>query len=128
MMLTACKEEQQKPEAENVSNAEVLEVGAVEALNNKAVYEMTVHHKVKEQNIYVECIVTPDFQFTEKSNVKKSGEGHVEVYINNQKLGVYSQGAFILKDIPKGKHTVTLKLMHNDLTEYGVSKEFEVNI
>ncbi|WP_223700349.1 DUF2846 domain-containing protein [Sutcliffiella deserti] len=129
MLLVACKEDQQKPEA-NVATAHqeasiyVKEVSAV----TKKPLTMTVHHRTKNQQVYVECIVAPDFHFTEKRKKKKYGEGHLDVYLNNKKIGVFSQGAFILKDLEKGKHSVTMKLIHNDETEYGIAETFEVNV
>ncbi|KPB03377.1 hypothetical protein AAV98_17610 [Bacillus sp. CHD6a] len=89
---------------------------------------MTLHHSVKNQDIYVECIVTPNFKFKENSKAKKEGEGQVIVYVDNKKWGSFAKGAFILKGVPKGEHILTVKLLHNDETEYGVEQTIQVEI
>jgi hypothetical protein len=131
MLLVACKEDQQKPEAKFVSQNQVMEVSnKIRADRNQSHTQinMAVHHQVKDQKVYVECIVTPNFHFTEKKKAKKHGEGQLYVYLNDQKIDAFTQGAFILKDLPKGKHTVMIKLMHNDQSEYGLSESFDIEI
>ncbi|WP_078381015.1 hypothetical protein [Sutcliffiella halmapala] len=127
MLLIGCKEEQQKPEA----GKQATEVsGITHELDTriKRPLNMTVHFHVKEQQVYMECIVTPNFHFTEMKKKKKHGEGRLDVYVDGKKIESFSQGAFILKDLPKGKHEVTVKLIHNDQSEYGLEESFDLVI
>ncbi len=51
------------------------------------------------------------------------------VYINGKKKTDYHRAAFILKDIPKGQHTVTLKVVGQDNQSLGIKeKSFTVLI
>ncbi|ART76227.1 hypothetical protein ACQCU1_05870 [Sutcliffiella horikoshii] len=128
LALGGCKEEQQKPESEGVSGGEVMEVLSTHTTSDKKDISMTIHHTVKGQDIYLECIITPNFEFKESRETKKQGEGQVVVYLDNKKWGNFAKGAFILKDVPRGKHNLTVKLLHNDLTEYGIEQTIQVEI
>ena len=128
LVLGGCKEDQQKPESEGVSGVEVIEVLSTNTTSENKDISMTIHHSVKGEDIYLECIITPNFEFKEKGDIKKQGEGKVVVYLNNKKWGSFAKGAFILKDVPEGKHNLTVKLLHNDLTEYGIEQTIKVEI
>lgn len=86
-----------------------------------------INHKVKERDVFVECIV-PGFSFKADNGNRKEGEGHIHVYLNGNKFKDVTRAAFILKDLPKGKHEISLKFVHNDNTPYRYSKSFSVNI
>lgn len=128
LALGGCKEDQQKPESEGASGVEVMEVLSTNTTSDNKVISMTIHHSVKGQNIYLECIITPNFNFKENSDTKKQGEGQVVVYLDNKKWGSFAKGAFILRDVPKGKHNLKVKLVHNDLTDYGIEQTIQVEI
>ncbi|TYS70720.1 hypothetical protein FZC76_02165 [Sutcliffiella horikoshii] len=128
LVLGGCKEDQQKPESEAATEVEVVEVISTNTTSNNKDISMTLHHSVKDQDIYLECIITPNFEFKEKSGTKKQGEGQVVVYVDNKKWGSFTKGAFILKGVPKGDHNLTVKLLHNDETEYGVEQTIQVEI
>lgn len=130
LMLTlgGCKEDQQKPKSEAVSGMEVLEVLATNTTKKEKDISMTLHHAVKGQDVYLECIITPNFEFKENRGAKKQGEGQVVVYLDNKKWGSFAKGAFILKNVPKGKHDLTVKLLHNDWTEYGIERSIQIEI
>ncbi len=128
MMLSGCKEEQQKPESEVGSEAEVVEVLSHQTVSKHKGLSMAVHHSIKGSDIYMECIVTPDFQFSGDRKNKKHGEGKVAVYLDNKRWDTFSSGAFILKGVPEGKHEIKIKLLHNDQSEYGIEETFHVEI
>lgn len=131
-LLAGCKEEQRKePEVKGTVDEWSTEVSLMSPHEGKEQgipLSMTIHHHIKGQQVYVECIVGPDFHFTEDSHDKKQGEGRLHVYVDGKYLETQSQGAFIVKGIPTGKHTITVKLMHNDQTEYGISETFDIEI
>ncbi|WP_404462130.1 hypothetical protein [Sutcliffiella horikoshii] len=128
LSLGGCKEDQQKPKSEDVSGEEVVEVLTTNTTFDKKDISMTIHHSVKGQDIYLECIITPNFKFKENRDTKKQGEGQVVVYLDNKKWDSFAKGAFILKSVPKGKHDLTVKLLHNDWTEYGIEQTIQVEI
>jgi hypothetical protein len=90
---------------------------------------ITVKHKVVNGDVYIECFV-PNFSFTQKGqNSKKNGEGHLLLYINGSKVDEIYRAAFIVKDLPAGKHKIKVEVVHNDSSPYnGLKKELEIEI
>lgn len=86
-----------------------------------------VKHEVRGKDVFVECVIDR-FSFTKGVHRKKEGEGHIDVYVNGQKVTEVFTAAFVVRGLPPGKHVVRLELVHNDATKYGVFHEFEVNI
>ncbi|MBB5323803.1 hypothetical protein HNQ34_000895 [Anoxybacillus tepidamans] len=111
---------------ENHKEAETMHK-AVPIASAHIVQTMHVKHEVRGKEVFVECIVN-NFSFKKGARHKKDGEGHIDVYLNGQKVNEVFTAAFVVKGLPAGKHTVRLELVHNDSTKYGVSHEFEVNI
>jgi hypothetical protein len=132
VLLTGCKEEKRKePEVMSNVNDMATEVSLMSSQTKKPSGQslsMIIHHHIKGQHVYMECIVGPNFHFTDDSGKRKQGEGRLHVYVDGKLLETNSQGAFILKGMPTGRHTITVKLVHNDQTEYGISESFDVEI
>ncbi|KMJ58724.1 hypothetical protein AB685_11565 [Bacillus sp. LL01] len=110
------------------ASGEVVEVLSQYTASKQKGLAMAVHHRVKDTNIYMECIVTPDFNFQANTTRKKYGEGQIGVYLDGKRWDIFTSGAFILKGIPKGEHEIKIKLLHNDKSEYGLEKTFHVEI
>jgi hypothetical protein len=90
--------------------------------------DMVVNHKIINGDLYIECIV-PNFNFTQNENGKKSGEGHLVLFINGTKVDEIHRAAFILKDLPPGTHTIKVQVVHNDNSPYkSLEKEILVEI
>jgi hypothetical protein len=99
----------------------------VEALTERS---MIVNHEVRNQDLFIECIV-PHFNFTKEKSTSKNidGEGLLLLYINGEKVDEIHKAAFVVKGLPQGKHTIKLVLAHNDQTPYDdLEQEFEVEI
>ncbi|WP_102347053.1 hypothetical protein [Bacillus sp. Marseille-P3661] len=92
-------------------------------------YPMTVREEVRDNNVYVECVIS-NFTFSKRNEkvANKQGTGYIKLYLNNQKIDDIYTAAFIMKGLPKGVHRVKLELVNNDGTPYGVEKEFEVTV
>lgn len=86
-----------------------------------------VKHEVRGKDVFVECVID-HFSFIKGVQRKKEGEGHIDVYVNGQKVTEVFTAAFVVRGLPPGKHIVRLELVHNDATKYGIFYEFEVNI
>ncbi|WP_238583564.1 hypothetical protein [Anoxybacteroides amylolyticum] len=86
-----------------------------------------VKHEVRGKDVFVECVIDR-FSFTKGVQRKKGGEGHIDVYVNGQKVTEVFTAAFVVRGLPPGKHVMRLELVHNDATKYGIFHEFEVNI
>ncbi|MBM6618578.1 hypothetical protein [Bacillus suaedaesalsae] len=107
---------------------------AIEVMNtiktNQPINEqaVTVRHKVKKKDVYVEVVVN-GFTFSSKESKKHvQNEGYLKVYLNGSQIDEIHQAAFILKGLPTGKHMLKLELVRNDASSYGVQKEMEVVI
>lgn len=88
-----------------------------------------VSYEVKDTDIYVECVIR-DFTFS-KENIgskKVDGEGHIQLYINGQKVDSLFQPSFIIKNLPSGTYDIKLELVHNDYSPYGLIQEFNVKL
>lgn len=109
-----------KPEPETMYKA-------VPVVSAPIAQTMHVKHKVRGNDVFVECIVN-NFSFKKGTRYKVDGEGHIDVYLNGQKVNEVFTAAFVVRGLPTGKHTIHLELVYNDSTKYGVSHEFEVNI
>lgn len=94
----------------------------------KAQSAVKINYKVKGRDVFVECII-PGFTFiaNERNQVKK-GEGHIHVYLNGKKIQDVNQAAFVIKDLPIGKHEIMLKFVQNDDKPYNYTKSFLVTI
>ncbi len=86
-----------------------------------------INHHVKGRDVYIECII-PGFTFNRSGSGRKDGEGHIHVYLNGKKLKEEHKAAFVLKELPIGKHEIKLKFVHHDHTPYNYSKRFSVEI
>lgn len=90
--------------------------------------EMTLNHRVMNGDLYVECIV-PNFNFSQEQASKKNGDGHLVLYLDGAKVDEIYRAAFIIKDLPAGKHKLKVQVVHNDNTPYkSLEKEIEVEI
>ncbi|OIJ17721.1 hypothetical protein BKP45_19315 [Anaerobacillus alkalidiazotrophicus] len=89
----------------------------------------SVHYELKEKDIYIECKVK-DFSFNKDDigTIKKEGEGHIQLYINEHKVDSVFQSSFVIKSLPSGTYKIRLELIHNDYTPYGVHEEFEITL
>lgn len=113
---------------EAVSNPEtgMVASSAMTAGNNKR--EAEIRHKVKDNKVYVEVVVS-NFTFTKPGKErKKDGQGHIHLYLDGQKVDEIHQAAFIVRGIPKGKHTLKVVVVHNDHSPYPIKKEFDITI
>lgn len=87
---------------------------------------MTVREQLKGNDLYVECIVS-NFTFSNRDK-KDSGQGYLNLYLNGKKIDEIFTPAFIIKGLPTGNHKITLELVHNNGSSYGVKKELEISI
>ncbi|OIJ13281.1 hypothetical protein BKP37_12335 [Anaerobacillus alkalilacustris] len=90
---------------------------------------LSVHYELKEKDIYIECKVK-DFLFNQDDigTIKKEGEGHIQLYINEHKVDSIFRSSFVIKSLPSGTYKIRLELIHNDYTPYGVHEEFEITL
>lgn len=118
LTLAACMNDKQEPET-------MYE--AIPTVSASVEQAMHVKHEVRGKDVFIECVVN-NFSFKKGSRHNVNGQGHIDVYLNGQKVNEVFTAAFVIKGLPTGKHTIHLELVHNDSTKYGVSHELEINI
>ncbi|MGG1688339.1 hypothetical protein [Pseudalkalibacillus sp. NRS-1564] len=106
-------------------------VGFSQALqDNVAAKENTepvvVNHRVKDHNVFIECLI-PNFSF-DKENTEKEYHGHLNVYLDGVKHQTVERAAFVIRNLPEGKHTIRLDIMREDGGRYLSLKEMKVEI
>ncbi|OQM46335.1 hypothetical protein B6A27_06830 [Anoxybacillus sp. UARK-01] len=116
--LTACVHHKPQPET-------MQQVSAAVSMQAPAAQTMHVKHEMRGKDVLVECVID-HFSFTKGD--KAHGNGHINVYLNGQKINEVFTAAFVLRGLPSGKHQIRLELVRDDESKYGVSSEFEVNI
>ncbi|MFS0763043.1 hypothetical protein [Peribacillus phoenicis] len=79
---------------------------------------------VKGNSVYVECYLK-NYGFSE-SNPEQLAT--VSVFIDNQKKVDMKTAAFILKEVPNGKHKIKLEILNGSGEKTGLQKEIEVHI
>lgn len=85
--------------------------------------EFQVHHHVKGDRIFVECMI-PSISFREDSE----NQGKMLVFVNGKKKEEISTAAFIIKGLAKGSHHIRLEVVRPNNEPYHLEKEFTVSI
>jgi hypothetical protein len=131
LLAGGCSNDKPKPETkvDVVPMNVIMDAGeeAVETLKTSLKRSMIVRQHVKGRNVYVECIIN-DFSFSASNRNEQDGKGYLQLYVDGKKLNVVSQAAFIIKNLPVGKHTIKLELMKNQKESYGINETFEVSL
>ncbi|MCF6136983.1 hypothetical protein [Pseudalkalibacillus berkeleyi] len=97
------------------------------AVTNSKV-SMTLRHMITDNDLFVECYI-PDFKFTDHSNDQSEGAGYLKVSVDHQKAFSVNKAAFIVKDLSKGNHHISVMLVNaNGKKIKGMEKQFFVNI
>ncbi len=110
------------------SNSPAQEAQGIEVMANQHPgREFMVKHHVRNGKLYIETY-TPSIHFSENESVHQKGEGHLHVVIDGRHPVDVYKAAFIIKNLPKGKHTVRIQLAKNDHGLYGEEKVLQVEI
>ncbi|MDX5475323.1 MAG: hypothetical protein LPK00_07265 [Bacillaceae bacterium] len=130
IMLTGCRDNPEPPEAaaSAMLPSSFSDIHMKTATKRTDELTMSVHHFIKDGKLYVECIVSPNFEFLSKTGKNEEGKGYIELLVNGKKVDEFTQGAFIVKNLNKGKHNIKLKLLRLDGKEYGITKDFTISI
>ncbi|MBN8207350.1 hypothetical protein JI666_01160 [Bacillus sp. NTK071] len=87
---------------------------------------VVVNHRIKNKDLFVECVI-PNFSF-DQDNEKKDYHGYIDVFLDGKKHQTVKQAAFIVQNLPEGKHLIRLDIMREDGGRYLSLKEIEVEI
>ncbi len=99
----------------------------LEVISQQKTKAIKINHHIKNKDVYVECYI-PDFVFKEKGGSRKNGEGHLGILVDGKLIDEIYTAAFILKNFPKGEHSLKVEVFHNDSSSYNLSKTWIVSI
>ncbi len=85
-----------------------------------------VQSKIKDNNVFVECILSGiSFRESEQKNQKI---GKLVIWLDGKREKEVNTAAFIIKGLKPGNHEVKLEVVDLNNVPYGLTKEFLVNI
>jgi hypothetical protein len=87
---------------------------------------VVLNHRVKDSNVFIECLI-PNFSFDD-GNTTKEYHGYLDVYLDGEKYQTVERAAFVLRNLPEGKHTIRLDIMREDGGRYLSLEEMNVEI
>jgi len=123
LLATACSKDRPRALAEleiiPVSYSE-KDSNVLEVMSQQERKAIKINHHIKNKDIYVECYI-PNFVFKEKGGSKKNGEGHLGIFVDGKLIDEIYTAAFILKNFPKGEHSIKVEVFHNDSSSYNLS-------
>ncbi|MDQ0231296.1 hypothetical protein [Metabacillus malikii] len=130
LVLTACAKDRPKADILEVQPLHVTDINSEEVIqvsqqNIKSELKLNFH--IRNQDVFVESYI-PNFSFKEKGGQKKNGEGYLAVYVDGKLIDEIDTAAFVVKNLPIGKHVLTVEVFHNDSTTYHLKESFDVNI
>ncbi|MEH7255489.1 hypothetical protein V7111_25605 [Neobacillus niacini] len=94
--------------------------------NDNQPASLLVQSKIKDNNVFVECILSGiSFRESEQKNQKV---GKLVIWLDGKKTREVNTAAFIIKGLSPGNHQVKLEVVDLKNVPYGLTKEFLVNI
>ncbi|TYR82609.1 hypothetical protein FZC66_03165 [Priestia megaterium] len=120
--LVACQQAKSKSEIQpETKSALLIENESLETFSGQQKKSaLTVHQHVKGNNVYVECIID-GFSFA-------NDQGFLQVKIDGKSIEQVKQAAFVLKNLSKGSHDITIELMKTETESYHLMNAFTVDI
>ncbi len=112
MILSGCRQELPEPEVINAQASEQAQL-------------MKVHHTMQGNSLLIECFV-PSISFSPTNGTNEQAK--IRLSINGQFHSEYETAAFIVKNVPKGKHRIKLDIVKLDNEPLGMSKQFLVTV
>jgi hypothetical protein len=85
-----------------------------------------LNHRVKGSDVFIECLI-PNFSFDD-GNTTKEYHGYLDVYLDGEKYQTVDRAAFVVRNLPEGKHSIRLDIMREDGGRYLSLKEMKVEI
>lgn len=125
LILNACQKDIPEPETIRSVLAITGHASASE-LTNKDKDPFKVRYIIKEDDVFIECMIS-NFSFLDKK-VTGVQNGKMLVYLNNKLTKEVSTAAFSIKNLHKGNHRITLQIVSKNGLKTAMKKEFYVTI
>ena len=126
LSLTACQKDLPEPEAKAdiIPMVSIHTAHDVPAVGREDAQHFTVQHHVKDQNVFVECMI-PNFSFREHHENK----GKMVLYVDGEKKEEIKTAAFIIKGLTPGTHKIKLLVFKSENDQKAsMVKQFSVDI
>lgn len=90
---------------------------------------LAVTHTLNQDDLELKMAVTHfTFSLENMGKENRPGEGHVHLYLDGKKVAKVFEPAYVLKDIPSGKHEVLVELAQNNHESYGVTQRISIEV
>jgi len=89
---------------------------------------LDVQWKVEGRTLFAEIITDMHISPEHFGQARKTGEGHIHLYLDDGEKIVATYSHIELKDLPSGAHTLKVSLHNNDHTPYDVTKTIQFDI
>lgn len=91
--------------------------------------ELEVQHMVRGSKLFLEFQLRHFELSAVRSGAKPVyGEGHIQLYVDGQKVANIYKGAYVFPSLTPGKHKIEIVLAHHDNEAYGIKKEFTIDV
>ncbi|QPC46228.1 hypothetical protein [Mangrovibacillus cuniculi] len=102
----------------------LLIIGSISPVSAKSPNTFTVNHLVQQQDVYVDCYV----EGVTLSGLGKGKKAKAVVSIDGIVVGQFHQAAFILKDVSKGEHILTVEIKERTGKSLGMKKDLPISV
>ncbi|MBO0959234.1 hypothetical protein J1P26_05765 [Neobacillus sp. MM2021_6] len=131
-IVSGCQKDLPKPETKpkviSIDRSSHSDVNLIPVYNqnSREIPSLFVQHKIKGNQLLVECIVN-GISFRESDHSRKK-TGKMVVWVDGKRNTEVTSAAFIIKGLSPGEHKVKLEVVKLTNEPYGLAKEFMVNI
>lgn len=126
--LTACQKDLPKPETKGMlwptKSAQIAHASDF-ATQYKEPFQ--VQYYLKGNNVLIECMIS-NFSFRNNHENSKLQTGIMHVYVDGKKVKEVSSAAFIIKDLHRGNHRVSLQIIKHNGEKTSLKKELIITI
>ncbi|MRX71707.1 hypothetical protein GJU40_05900 [Bacillus lacus] len=120
LVAAGCTNDKPRPET-------IVEAAAVENVKMRAKDELIVKHEVRGSTVYIECFV-PNYRFSSSSDTSDPKEGFIKLWIDGKQSEEIFTAAFMMKNVPKGYHTITVEFVSSATKHTEFKQTFEIHL
>lgn len=102
----------------------LLTIGSLSPVSAKSSNAFTVNHLVQQQDVYVDCYV----EGVTLSGLGDGKKAKAVVSIDGVVVGQFHQAAFILKNVSKGEHILTVEIKERTGKSLGMKKDLVISV
>jgi hypothetical protein len=124
LSLIACQRDVPEPETKMVVSAAQIPI-VTGVVSNKG-DPFLVKAFVKGNDVFVECVIS-NFSFHKQDKVG-TRTGKLLVYVDGKKFDEFHTAAFIIRELSRGNHRITLQIINNNGQITSLKKDLIISI